>query len=107
MAREAPTKVYEKAQGKWFFVGWSDGTEQWSVYRLEVKAVLYVERVVSKTSRRKRWCVVDRRGDWMAMLPKTRQFNTQLYPPKVAGPFADLEGAKAALLILLSTGDHS
>lgn len=72
----------------WEFAEWSDGNQQ--VWNDDIKEGLYIERIVGEKSRRKRWCIVDRRA----------AKSYALYPPKVAGPFPTLEGAIVAYKIL-------
>lgn len=75
----------------WVYNMYVDGTHQWFTTPLQ-EPRLFVERVERKGSRRKRWGIVDRtscRGD-------------ALYPPKISGPFPNLESAKAAYLVITS-----
>jgi hypothetical protein len=104
-----PVKTVDRQVGEWWHCEWSDGTEQWSVYNKDVKSVLYVERVVKAHSKRRNWCVVNRsvsESDRILAAVLAR-FDTSLYPPKVLGPFKDLEGAKTALLLALATGEFT
>lgn len=75
---------------------WSDGQVE-QLYRIPpaADANIYIERVVTPSSRRKRWVVVDRRG-------VTRKAMHSNYPPKIAGPFPDLDSAKAAYLMVIA-----
>lgn len=81
----------------WRLVTHPDGTQQ--VHQLGGKwpPRIFIERVVAKNSRRKRWCVVDRNPpkDWAK----------KKYAPKLAGPFPDLDSAKAAYLMAISAGN--
>jgi len=73
---------------------WSDGQVE-QVYRIPPDAdiSIFIERVVTPSSRRKRWVLTDRRSADGA---------TQLYAPKIAGPFPDLDSAKAAYLMVIA-----
>jgi len=75
---------------------WSDGQVE-QVYRIppDANISIFIERVVTPSSRRKRWVVVDRRG-------VTRKATNSNYPPKIAGPFPDLDSAKAAYLMVIA-----
>ena len=104
MASKMPTRVLDRMHGGWKEVHWSDGTEQWC-HHPPRPAHLYIERVVGRTSRRKRWYVVNRYdslASGLGPLDGSEKFVTSKYPPVVSGPFDDLQGAKAALLILLT-----
>lgn len=70
----------------WTYDVWDDGTEQ--VFR-DTRDDRYIERVVRPNSRRVRWTIVSR----------IDAHDYTLYPPKVAGPFATLDAAKAAFLV--------
>lgn len=96
-----PKKVLEEQSGRWWHQMWTDGTEQWSIFKPGVLAWFYVERVKRPKSRRKYWCVVNRKGPTPEP-GRLQEMDTSMYPPKVAGPFPQLAGAKAALLVLLS-----
>ena len=74
----------------WTQVIFSDGNEQY--YQGPVaQHQLFIERVAGPKSRRKRWAIVDR----------TYPHNSVLYPPKICGPFPNLESAKAAYLVII------
>ncbi len=86
----------------WRLSTWDDGTQ--CIYHRPYEdrqykdsphpQVIYmIERVVKENSRRKNWCITRR---------TTARDMTRLYPPKVAGPFKDLEAAKAAFLMFVS-----
>lgn len=122
MARKDPTKTVDvrHAEG-WHEVHWSDGTEQWCIHP-PTPALLYVERVIrpnsrlgSERARQVKWYVVDRRAPARALAVHLPQFtpftlpgyNTSMYPVRIAGPFENLDGAKVALKILLTTGEKS
>lgn len=88
----------------WAFRQWPDGTDQWmhiSNYRdpEEKNQDYIVERVVRPNSRRKRWVVVNRKSPD----ENIELHEYDLYPPKVAGPFPNVESAKLACLLLISS----
>lgn len=76
----------------WREVHFRDGTQQWYINPVS-QHFLFIERVVSPKSRRKRWVVVSRDGARA----------DQLYPPKACGPFPNLESAKAAYLVIINS----
>ena len=76
----------------WQYNPHPDGTEQYWIGR-KVPVVYLIERVVRENSRRKRWVIV-KRG---------LQHVDTMYPPKVSGPFKDLDAAKVAYLMLMAT----
>ena len=77
---------------KWKTQRYGDGTEQvWLERRGKVAPLYLIERVLREKSRRKNWAVV------------CRDRSDGLYPPKVAGPFKDLDAAKAALVMLYAS----
>ena len=81
----------------WRLVTHPDGCQQvHQAPSAEWPPTTFIERVVSPKSRRKRWCVVSRK-------PPER-WTRALYAPKLAGPFPDLDGAKAAYLIIMAAG---
>ena len=72
---------------EWRYKSYGDGTEQ--VWQGGLVAPLYlIERVIREKSRRRNWCIV------------LRTNGNTMYPKKVAGPFPDLDAAKAAYLML-------
>lgn len=77
-----------KVEGDWTLTVYDDGTQQWHRGPPPYSS-LVIERVIALKSRRKKWCVVDRRSD-----------PTSKYPKKLAGPFDTLEGAKVALIMI-------
>ena len=80
-------------EGDWCVERHDDGTEQ--VYQYDPwPPVIFIERLTSPKSRRKRWCVVSRK-------PPEKWRNAK-YPPKLAGPFRELDAAKAAYLMIIS-----
>jgi hypothetical protein len=85
--------TYEDKHGEFLFYRWSDGCEQW---KWGERSRFIAERVVAFNSRRKRWVIVDRGGRFEDEHADTK------YPPKVAGPFLDADGAKVALKLLYS-----
>jgi hypothetical protein len=102
LAPKTVRKVTERIEGAWVYQRWSDGTCQWCLGEKGKRGCLYVERVIARKSRRPKWCVVNRCTDKPTAFPGINEYNTKLYPPIVAGPFEDLAGAKAALMILLT-----
>ena len=85
----------ESSDGRWQYLVWEDGNEQ--VYADDApNAPIFIERVVGPKSRRKRWVIVDRRG--------LKDGDSTAYPPKLAGPFKNLDVAKVAYLMLVSAG---
>jgi len=86
-----PVAVAWTNDGDWSVFYYPDGLEQIRLRERENKGKLYIERVNRPKSRRIRWCVVD------------RTINDRLYPPRIAGPFKELDAAKATYLLLLST----
>lgn len=75
----------------WVYNRYDDGTHQWFTTPLQ-EPRLFIERVEREGSRRKRWAIVDR----------TSGMRDALYPPKISGPFPNLESAKAAYLVITS-----
>jgi hypothetical protein len=75
--------------GEWYFATHGDGTEQ--VFPAKYVPHLYIERVVRPKSRRKQWCLVSR--------DPLSKWGDAMYPPKLAGPFGDLDAAKVALVM--------
>ena len=83
---------------EWEFKAWTDGTQQWRIERLRGEPPFcYIERVVGDKSRRKRWRIVDRRGN-------DEMSNEGLYPPALSPPFKSLDAAKATFMVLLAAG---
>lgn len=84
-------RAFVEHAGNWTEVFFHDGTEQWYIHPL-TDHYICIERVVRPNSRRKRWAIVNRdagvRGE-------------ALYPPKICGPFPNLESAKAAYLVII------
>jgi hypothetical protein len=83
--------------------GWSstshpDGTLQVYIRDAQWKEALYIERVEGKNSRRKKWCIVSRNPP--------EKWGRAKYAPKIAGPFATLEGAQAAYLMLRAARNY-
>ena len=74
---------------EWQYNTHPDGTEQYWIGR-KIPVVYLIERVNRHNSRRKRWTIVKRED----------HHGEILYPPKVAGPFPDLDTAKVAYLML-------
>jgi len=73
-------------QPEWKYHKHSDGTEQWWIGGKGIP--LYcIERVLRPDSRRKNWAIV------------SRTHSDAMYPPKIAGPFKDLDAAKVAYLM--------
>ena len=77
----------------WWHVNHRDGTEQVAGKSTNKTRNIFIERVNKVMSRRKHWCVVDRRG------PKG---NSLMYPPKLSGPYKDLDAAKAEYLMIVA-----
>lgn len=88
-------ETFDPGEG-WRLVTHPDGTQQVHSFAIKWPPQIFIERVVCENSRRKRWCVVDRRppGDW----------DKKKYAPKLAGPFPSLDAAKAAYLMILAAG---
>lgn len=82
-----------KGNNTWRFYTFSDGTQQISNADPYPPNV-FIERVLRTNSRRKRWAIVSR----------INAKRNALYPPKVAGPFENLDAAKAVYIILKETG---
>ena len=78
----------------WVYNTYDDGTHQWFRTPLQ-EPRLFVERVEREVTRRKRWAIVDRTN-------RTSCRGDALYPPKISGPFPNLESAKAAYLVITS-----
>lgn len=78
----------------WRLVTHPDGCQQVSKWDVTWPHTVFIERVVSATSKRKRWCVVDRKPP--------DKWAKKLYAPKLAGPFPDLDAAKAAYLMIMA-----
>lgn len=82
------------AAGRFTFRRWSDHQHQCFVTAITDDENLpqwFLERVVRRNSKRKRWAVVDRANHPMA-----------LYAPKVAGPFSSWREAKAAYITMMA-----
>lgn len=81
----------------WVERKFEDGTEQVMMERQPGQGwppLIYIERVVRKNSRRKKWCIVSR-----------RKTNANLYPPKLGGPYPTLDVAKVMMIVMLASGD--
>lgn len=78
----------------WRLVNYPDGVQQ--VHHSPWVGILtvFIERVVRPKSRRKRWCIVSR--------DPPQKWRRAVYAPKIAGPFPDLEAAKAAYLMIVT-----
>ena len=87
-----PFMEKEWDDGEWHHNLWSDGNEL--VRTGTGEAHIFIERVHGPKSRRKRWVVTDRRGTDQDVL----------YPPKLAGPFKNLDVAKVTYLMLKAAG---
>lgn len=75
----------------WREVHFRDGTQQWYINPVS-EHFTFIERVEGPKSRRKRWAIVSRRGT---------SARREMYPPKICGPFPNLESAKAAYLVII------
>lgn len=77
-----------------FFQFWC-GTQQIYVnVQRQNKTNLSMERVLSPSSRRIRWCIVQRGG--------SGNYST-MYPPKIAGPFKSYKHAIMAYMLLVDS----
>lgn len=90
MADSTIDAVYEHLDD-WREVHFRDGTQQWYIQPL-TDHYISIERVVRPDSRRKRWAIVNRDAGVRT---------EALYPPKICGPFPNLESAKAAYLVII------
>lgn len=87
----------EDRHERFHFRRFDDGTEQYMIRGMESQFYdcwIVLERVVKPGSRRKRWAAVDR--------TEGVQGRESMYPPKVAGPFADLDTALRAYETLMA-----
>lgn len=84
-------RAFVEHAGNWHEVFFHDGTEQWYIHPL-TDHYISIERVVRPNSRRKRWAIVNRDAGVRS---------EALYPPKICGPFPNLESAKAAYLVII------
>lgn len=83
---------------EWEHEKWPDGCDQWRIVLPKGKPPFcYIERVLGDKSRRKRWRIVDRRGNDAVS-------QDGLYPPTLSSPFLSLNDAKVTFLILLAAG---
>lgn len=87
-------KVREEIIDGWRHLIYDDGNELVQHYYHDKATEFCIERVVKPGSRRRNWVVTDRND---------RKHFYNLYPPKVAGPFPDLDSAKAALRLINSS----
>jgi hypothetical protein len=80
----------------WRLTNHPDGTQQVFQFEWKWPPHIFIERVVSPKSRRKRWCVVNREP--------AEKWARALYAPKLAGPFPDLDSAKSAYILIMAAG---
>jgi hypothetical protein len=94
-------RIERRPEGDWEFCRYDDGTEQW-MYKNTTN--YFAERVVDTKSRRKRWAVVQRGGYFtIGQNDPISPHRDVKYPPKVVGSFADAEGAKVALKLIVES----